>query len=371
MAFTQDQVKCLSGKLSPKHIKMREANGQRLVYIEGWHAIAEANRIFGYDAWDRKTVSADCVWSGTHRNGYVCAYTAKVRITVRAGTRVIVREGYGTGEGKGTTPGEAHDSALKTAETDATKRALTTFGNPFGLALYDRELKGVRDAGRIAAKQARWTLRSERGIRTLETAEAFGEAFRKVLARAGDMEVLFDLWEQNVETVRAFRRLSRPSPKDVITKTLIESFRARAVALAKEAGGSDRPGSIEVNSKSPPSSSRGIDKSALLLSEPKRKRSKDHLRYVARQPCLICGRTPSHAHHLRFAQPSAMARKVSDEFVVPLCASHHDDLHRIGDEKAWWKSRELNAMAIAERLWAQSQSNPDRNRKEKPDPEKI
>ena len=72
------------------------------------------------------------------------AYTAKVRVSVRAGEITIVREGSGTGEGRASTPGQAHELALKGAETDATKRALATFGNPFGLALYDREQAGVR-----------------------------------------------------------------------------------------------------------------------------------------------------------------------------------------------------------------------------------
>ena len=95
---------------------------------------------FGYDAWDRRTLcNQDCVWSGGDSQLYVAAYTAKVRVSVRAGEVTIVREGSGTGEAKALTPGQAHELALKGAETDATKRALATFGNPFGLALYDRE----------------------------------------------------------------------------------------------------------------------------------------------------------------------------------------------------------------------------------------
>ena len=83
---------------------------------------------------------------------HAVAYAAKVRICVRAGPITIVREGFGSGEAKALTPGEAHELALKAAETDATKRALATFGNPFGLALYDRELAGVRNrkANRLA-----------------------------------------------------------------------------------------------------------------------------------------------------------------------------------------------------------------------------
>jgi hypothetical protein len=97
--------------------------------MEGWHVISEANRIFGYDAWDRRTLTSNCVWSGTSGQHYLAAYTAKVQISVRTGDSMIVREGSGTAEGRALTPGQAHELALKGAETDATKRALATFGN--------------------------------------------------------------------------------------------------------------------------------------------------------------------------------------------------------------------------------------------------
>lgn len=95
----------------------------------------------------------------------------------------------------------------------------------------------------------------------------------------------------------------------------------------------------------------GIDKSALALPEPRRVRSPEHLRHVAAQPCLICGRRPAEAHHLRFAQPRAMGRKVSDEYVVPLCALHHRELHGVGDERRWWQARKIDPLAVAKQLW--------------------
>jgi hypothetical protein len=100
--------------------------------------------------------------------------------------------------------------------------------------------------------------------------------------------------------------------------------------------------------------STGIDKSVLALSEPKRHRNKEHLRFVAQQACLICGRKPSDPHHLRFTQPRALGRKVSDEFAVPLCRSHHRALHRVGDEIAWWKAAGVDPVKVARRLWKQS-----------------
>jgi recombination DNA repair RAD52 pathway protein len=144
MALTDTQVRQLRAKLEGKHVKTRKANGTDLHYVEGWHVIAEANRIFGYDAWDRRTLASRCVWSGAGGAYHEAAYIAKVRVSVRAGDITIVREGSGSGEAKAPTPGQAHELALKAAETDATKRALATFGNPFGLALYDREQVGVR-----------------------------------------------------------------------------------------------------------------------------------------------------------------------------------------------------------------------------------
>jgi hypothetical protein len=85
-----------------------------------------------------------------------------------------------------------------------------------------------------------------------------------------------------------------------------------------------------------------IDKSVLALPEPRRVRDQDHVRYVTQQSCLICGRRPSDPHHLRFAQNRALSRKVSDEFTVPLCRGHHREVHRSGDEAAWWTKAGVN-----------------------------
>ena len=111
-----------------------------LAYVEGWHVIAEANRIFGFDAWDRQTLSTRCVWSASEPANIMSPPISR-RCALRAGRRHNYYYGRGPGRGsaKPLRPDEAHELALKGAETDATKRALATFGNPFGLALYDRE----------------------------------------------------------------------------------------------------------------------------------------------------------------------------------------------------------------------------------------
>jgi ERF superfamily len=99
---------------------------------------------------------------------------------------------------------------------------------------------------------------------------------------------------------------------------------------------------------------QGIDKSMLTVPAPRRYRNREHLRYVAQQACLICGRKQSDAHHLRYLQPRALSRKVSDEFAVPLCRSHHRAVHRAGDEQAWWKAAGIDPVKVARQLWRQT-----------------
>jgi hypothetical protein len=99
---------------------------------------------------------------------------------------------------------------------------------------------------------------------------------------------------------------------------------------------------------------RGIDKSILTVAAPRRYRNREHLRYVAQQACLICGRKQSDAHHLRYLQPRALGRKVSDEFAVPLCRTHHRAVHRAGDERAWWKAAGIDPVKVARQLWRQT-----------------
>jgi hypothetical protein len=94
-----------------------------------------------------------------------------------------------------------------------------------------------------------------------------------------------------------------------------------------------------------------IDKSKLTFGEPRRLRNKAHLKFVASQPCLVCGRSPADAHHLRFTQPRAMGLKVSDEFTVPLCRIHHRDVHSHGDEVAWWERRAIDPLVTSRVLW--------------------
>jgi hypothetical protein len=89
-----------------------------------------------------------------------------------------------------------------------------------------------------------------------------------------------------------------------------------------------------------------------VICKPVRERDREHLKFVASQPCLICGRTPSDPHHIKFAEQVAMGRKVSDRYTVPICRLHHRELHRKGNERAWWEKQEIDPLPVAASLWA-------------------
>jgi DNA recombination protein Rad52 len=356
MAFTDSQMRLLKAKLDPRYVRTRNSNGNTLSYVEGWHAIAEANRIFGYEAWDRRTVSASCVWTEAKAGSYRSVYTAKVRITVRAGEVKVVREGSGSCEASAASAGQAHELALKGAETDATKRALATFGNPFGLALYDREQNGVRkQRGAPEMHSGPWVLRSGDGssVSSHDTTTAFIVALRRAMTEAKDIELLYDVWEQNIDTLRALHRSSKEKPG--IVHNLVAHLRSCAIGLVKQANTAQALEKTNVARSDDPVARRIIDKSILAISEPRRIRCKEHLGYVASQPCVICGRSPSHAHHVRYAQRRGLGIKVSDEFTVPLCATHHQQLHNTTKEREWWQDRKIDPLVIAGTLWRESQ----------------
>ena len=141
MSFTDKQVKELEKKLDPKNVKARDQNGFKLSYIEGWHAIAEANRIFGFGEWSRDTIElTENTQPTQNKNGnWIVSFRAKVRVDVNG----CHRDGIGFGQGIAKDIHAAYESAIKEAETDAMKRALSTFGNQFGLALYDKTQANV------------------------------------------------------------------------------------------------------------------------------------------------------------------------------------------------------------------------------------
>ena len=136
MGFSDSQMRALARSVPARHVKSRVRDGKELSYVEGWYVLAQANRIFGFDGWDRETIETKCLLGREARGSFTAVYSARVRITVRTPDGTVIRDGHGTGEAHGGSVGEVHDRALKAAETDATKRALATFGKAFGLALY-------------------------------------------------------------------------------------------------------------------------------------------------------------------------------------------------------------------------------------------
>jgi hypothetical protein len=186
-----------------------------------------------------------------------------------------------------------------------------------------------------------------------DQAAGFIEALAKTMAQASDIESLFEVWERNVATVRALNAArERLGLEPGFAQSLVAHLKSCAVALVKPNDETAPMGPAKID----PAMSRlgpgpKIDKSVLTIGEPKRIRSKEHLRFVARQPCLICGRKPSHAHHVRFAQPKGLALKVSDEFTVPLCAIHHTENHATGDERGWWQQHKIDPLEVAHTLW--------------------
>ena len=269
-----------------------------------------ANLMNGHDVLRDKAFHSSSSWG------------RRLRIRVRAREAVIVREGSGAGESNAATPGQAHEFAAKAAETDATKRALMTFGNAFGLSLYG----GSTDPkGKVAASDPyEKSGREAQGAPNNKPNEPSVEPARPAPANdAGDSAV--------APTFNA----TPDAPQHVLPVTL---------------PGPDWP-QIRPLDEAERLNRERVDKSALALSEPRRVRNLGHLAFVASRPCLICGRNRAHAHHLKFAQPTALGRKVSDEFTVPLCSVHHRELHRHGDERVWWSAQGIDALQVAEELW--------------------
>ena len=145
---------------------------------------------------------------------------------------------------------------------------------------------------------------------------------------------------------------------------LVAHLKHCAVALARSSNStqtnSNQAHSTQCASSQLHGTAEKIDKSVLAIGQPRRIRCKEHLRYVAGQPCAVCGRSPSHAHHVRYAQRRGLGIKVSDEFTVPLCATHHTQLHNTTKEREWWQERKIDPLMIAGTLWRESQKrSPD------------
>lgn len=186
----------LEKPLDRANVSTREQGGKTLSYIEGWFGIQEANAIFGFDGWERETVFCDEVVRelvNVTKNGktfkqWRASYVAKVRVTVQIADRRVAREGtgYGSGFGNENALGDAIEGAVKEAETDAMKRALMTWGNRFGLALYDKTQANVETMPSVAA-----------------------EAAIAAINMATTLDDLHDCWRKNASAIKAFSRVDR------------------------------------------------------------------------------------------------------------------------------------------------------------------
>jgi hypothetical protein len=167
---------------------------------------------------------------------------------------------------------------------------------------------------------------------------------------------------RTVETAFA-RKLTAGPRAGPLAETETESETASAVGTENTIGAeipACSAASPQRRRRKPPGTPAAprIDMSTLAFPEPRRLRDREHLKFVARQPCLICGRTPSDPHHLRFAQPRALSRKVSDEVTVPLCRTHHRQIHRTGNEPAWWAGNRIEPLPLAAALWRRTHPLP-------------
>lgn len=220
--FTDEQKKLLQADLLRSNVKTRDQSGMKLSYIEGWHAIAEANRIFGFDGWSSETVETKCVHEGPRKvaqgDGFGVAYVCRVRITL-GGVSGVVREGTGTGHGTSRSLGDAHESAIKEAETDARKRALMTFGNQFGLALYDKSQENVEDDTRPASKPSAPASDPKQIRKTPRQAQQEIEAIQGAAA--------LQVWEDQHGDWLARLAPVMPGPH----KALVETLKAKHEAL--------------------------------------------------------------------------------------------------------------------------------------------
>ncbi len=327
----------------------------------------------------------------------------------------------------------------------------STFGNPFGLALYDKEQQNVRGRRKRQPQSApngkdraiTWLVLSSEGeyLSAHEDPVDYCKAMRQLLEAISTRDRLRSFWQRNLVTIAMLRR-NLPDLKtekgehyaEILTSLYKQQMRvvweeekayerrARELAernearerldqgplgaqeteqqsLAPEKAPEGRNDKVPETNHSQPSEPQGtsgadlvrqshrnggvpepstaiaadvspkgraknpakgddangapghVDKTKLPISAPRRIRDKEHLRYVALQPCIICGRSPGQAHHLRIAQPRALGRKVSDEWTVPLCSTHHRALHSVGDEERWWKEKGIDPIAHAVRLW--------------------
>jgi hypothetical protein len=200
-----------------------------------------------------------------------------------------------------------------------------------------RSGNGSASAGSAGPRTGKQTVTANRGLEPQQSHAQCGQLLTELEGLSSSDSVT--AWAQRILPIKN-------SLTAADAQTIEAAFQAKLATLENE-----HATSFEVTGGGAPDKSNAIDKSALAFPEPRRIRDREHLKFVAKQPCLQCGRRPSDPHHLRFAQNRALGRKASDEFTVPLCRGHHREAHHCGDEAAWWSKAGIDPLAQARALW--------------------
>jgi hypothetical protein len=193
--------------------------------------------------------------------------------------------------------------------------------------------------------------RSERpGLSTLspDASDRLRHQLVSELDQLNDLEALAD-W--------AHRALPRKNQCSIADAQAIEdAFTARLSQFGELEQAAPKDPQANDHGHEPLQVDRG-QQTVTVIKKPIRERDREHLKFVAAQPCLVCGRTPSDAHHIKFAEQRAMGQKVSDKFTVPVCRLHHRELHRRGNERAWWEGHGIDPLSIAATLWSETHAD--------------
>jgi hypothetical protein len=177
------------------------------------------------------------------------------------------------------------------------------------------------------------------------SAEASAELRRRLASEIDGLD--------NVEVLATWAHRALPL-KNQLTKADAQAIEDAFTAMLSQLEGLEpvAPNHEGANDCSDQSVQAGLsEQTVIVIRKPIRERDREHLKFVASQPCLICGRTPSDAHHIKFAEQRGIARKVSDRFTVPACRLHHRELHRQGNERIWWERQGIDPLVIAATLW--------------------
>jgi hypothetical protein len=203
---------------------------------------------------------------------------------------------------------------------------------------------GAAPSGYLQTPQRR--TRSERSRPPTLSADASNELRRRLLSEIEQFEDSEALGSWAHQALPLKNQLSRSD-----AQALEDAFSAKLTQLG------DLQSAAPKDQKANGSQSFKIDArepAVNVICKPVRERDREHLKFVASQPCLICGRTPADPHHIKFAEQRAMGRKVGDRFTVPICRLHHRELHRKGNERAWWERQGIDPLGIAATLWGKT-----------------